>query len=949
MTSDRWRQIEELCHAALARPPADRAAFVADACAGDDVIRREVESLLAQEANADHFLSAPALVSAIDVLDPSKGALVGRRLGVYEIRSLLAVGGMGEVYRAHDCTLGREVAIKVLTLAYTADPAWRARLEREARILAALNHPHIGAIYGVEEVGEIRALVLELVEGETLAERIARNESGLPIGEVLAIVRQIIEALDAANQKGIVHRDLKPANIKIAPEDVVKVLDFGLAKAASPDGSRTDLLASHEGMILGTAAYMSPEQARGQGIDKRSDIWAFGCVLYEMLTGRLAFSGATISDTIVKVLEHEPDWTALPAATPPSIRRLLLRCLAKDPKQRLRDIGDASILIEALEAPLAPRPTTTIRSRLPWIAVIALTAAVSVWQTSRPPTIHENPLGNATFSHFTDWEGTEGGAEISPDGRFVAFVADRDGEFDLWVGQVGTGEFRNLTDKIPALGGPNERIRSFGFSGDGAEIWFSVAGDPVLSRKMLMPLAGGTPRAFLAEGEAAPSWSSDGSRLVYFKNTSSDDLFVADSIGGDARQIAVTAPEGEGWAAAGERTHNHNMVWSIDDQWLYFVHGRQQAYNWTDPMDVWRLRPAGGVPEQLTHQSTTITFLTPIDTRTLLYVARADDGPGPYLWALDVKTKIARRASSGVEQYTSVAASRDGRRIVATIARPTVNLWNIPILDRVVNDREVQPYQVPTVRALAPRFSAAALFYLSARGTADGLWRFHDGQTVELRKGTDGALFDPPAITRDGSRVAVVLSNQGKRRVAIMSADGTGFRRLAESIDIEGTPDWSPDGTWIVAGGSDAAHGAGLFKIPIDGSEPVRLVAGQAANPVWSPDGNLIVYAGPLVTGQIAPLVAVRPDGTSVDLPPVRVRPGCHRFLPDGTGIVYVPSNPSQDFWLLDLVSKQTRQLTRLAKKGRLGMFDVTPDGKHIVFDRLRENSDIVLIELPKQ
>jgi serine/threonine protein kinase len=308
MTSDRWRRVEDLCHAALASRVEERAAFLVQACAGDEQLQREVESLLAKEPRAAAFLSVPAAaVSGADVLTHAKGTLAGRRLGVYAIGSLLGVGGMGEVYRAHDEMLGREVAIKVLPKEFTADPERRARFEREARILATLNHPHIGAIYGVEESDGVRGLILELVEGETLAERIAMagrapsgqrraagsNPSGLPIIDVLAITRQIADALDAAHEKGIVHRDLKPANIKIAPDGAVKVLDFGLAKAATSDSAPPDLSESREGAILGTAAYMSPEHARGHSADKRVDIWAFGCVLYEMLTGRLAFPGDT--------------------------------------------------------------------------------------------------------------------------------------------------------------------------------------------------------------------------------------------------------------------------------------------------------------------------------------------------------------------------------------------------------------------------------------------------------------------------------------------------------------------------------------------------------------------------------------------------------------------------------------------------------------------------------
>ena len=275
----------------------------------------------------------------------------GVRLGPYEIISAIGAGGMGEVYRARDQKLGRDVAIKVLPMLFTADADRLARFKREARVLATLNHPNVGAIYGLEDGDGIHALVLELVEGETLAEKLGRGSkvsSALHVPQALEIARQIAEALDAAHEKGIVHRDLKPANIKITPDGRVKVLDFGLAKAvtttegAVADSSEPSTMTvgpTREGMIVGTTAYMSPEQARGQSVDKRSDIWAFGCVLYEMLTGKPVFSRETVSDTIAAILECEPDLGALPEKTPPATRSLLRRCLEKDPKRRLRDIG----------------------------------------------------------------------------------------------------------------------------------------------------------------------------------------------------------------------------------------------------------------------------------------------------------------------------------------------------------------------------------------------------------------------------------------------------------------------------------------------------------------------------------------------------------------------------------------------------------------------------------
>lgn len=301
--------------------------------------------------------------------------------------------------------------------------------------------------------------------------------------------------------------------------------------------------------------------------------------------------------------------------------------------------------------------------------------------------------------------------------------------------------------------------------------------------------------------------------------------------------------------------------------------------------------------------------------------------------------------------YTSVSASHDGRRVVATIANPTASLWTVPILDRPAEDRDAKPFPLPMVRALAPRFGGTSLFFVSSHGTGDRLWRFHDGQASEVWKGADRALSEPPAVSPDGLRVAVVVRQDGKRHLAIMSADGTNSRTLAASIDMQGdagqaTADWSRDGNWIVTGGRDAL-GPALFKIPVDGSATVRLFSGQAVNPVWSPDGSLIVYAGGFMNGQ-ATLLGVRPDGAPVELPPVRARQGGYRFLCNGKGLVYLPFIQSLDFWLLNFATKNRHQITRLSNQGMLQTFDITPDGKQIVFDRSRQNSDIVLIDLPR-
>jgi Tol biopolymer transport system component len=305
----------------------------------------------------------------------------------------------------------------------------------------------------------------------------------------------------------------------------------------------------------------------------------------------------------------------------------------------------------------------------------------------------------------------------------------------------------------------------------------------------------------------------------------------------------------------------------------------------------------------------------------------------------------------GLEQYTSVAATADGRRLVASVVNSKASLWSVPILSRVAEEQDVQPFALPTARALGPRFGRETLFYLSSRSGADGLWSYRDGQATEVWKGPDGALHTPPAVSADGRWVAIALRSNGRLLLHVIAADGTQLRPLAGDVNVRGAASWSPDGQWIVTAGSDAT-GEGLFKLPVDGGAAVRLATGAALDPVWSPAGDLIVYGGAQVFA-LMPLQGVRPDGTRVDLPSIAVRREGERvrFLPDGRGLVYMQGvtrvTLAQDFWLLDLTTMTSRQLTHLDDSAAMRSFDITPDGRRIVFDRLRENSDVVLIDLP--
>ena len=431
---------------------------------------------------------------------------------------------MGEVYRARDTKLERDVALKVLPTAFTEDVDRVARFKREARLLAALNHPHIGTIYGFEDAGPVLALVLELVDGETLDDRLTQGP--LPLAEALTIAEQIADALDAAHGAGIVHRDLKPSNIKITSDGVVKVLDFGLAKEAG-EGSAPDLSKSptmtagtSAGVILGTAPYMSPEQARGKAVDKRTDIWAFGCVLYQMLTGRRAFCGETVSDTIAAILEREPDWTAMPAGTPPAVRRLLQRCLEKDARRRLRDIGDVRHWLEEAPSRDAGAGATDVsRQRgIAWLlgGVALALAIVGGWVAWASPA--DAPARNVQLQRLTDFVGIEESPAISPDGKSVAFVARAGGRRQIWQRLLAGGAPLQVTrddadHEQPRWAPDSSSLIYFVPSvtpGEHGTIWeiAALGGDP---RRVAAALSGGD---LSHDGKRVALFRFDGTRIA---------------------------------------------------------------------------------------------------------------------------------------------------------------------------------------------------------------------------------------------------------------------------------------------------------------------------------------------------------------------------------------------------------------------------------------------------
>ena len=497
----------------------------------------------------------------------------GRTIGSYQLQAFLGAGGMGEVYRARDLRLGRDVAIKMLRRDVTADRDQLARFEREARVLASLNHPNIATIHGVESTDGVHAIVMELVEGDTLAERLGsgRGARRLAVDEALNFAKQIADGLDAAHERGIVHRDLKPSNIKITPDGVVKVLDFGIAKSVrSAHATQTldeELTVTRDdtldGVVIGTAAYMSPEQARGQAVDKRADIWAFGCVLYEMLTGRVAFAGATGSDTIVAVLQREPDWDALPPSTPTVVRRLLERCLEKDIKRRQRDIADARRDLDLTVEPARERDTRRrARQWVGWlVAVVVTVIGVAVWWVVTRRDSAPTQASDPTLTRIT-WDGDYAiNPAVSLDGSLIAYASTAGGQrnLDLWLQRVAGGTPIRLTQDQADDHAPD-------FSPDGTAIAFRSerGGGGVF----VMPSLGGDAR-LIAPGGREPRFSPDGTRIAYWtggplggtRNLGTA-IFVVPANGGTPQRLAS------------QFVSARNPIWSPDGRGLLFF-GRQ--------------------------------------------------------------------------------------------------------------------------------------------------------------------------------------------------------------------------------------------------------------------------------------------------------------------------------------------------------------------------------------
>jgi Tol biopolymer transport system component len=575
-----------------------------------------------------------------------------------------------------------------------------------------------------------------------------------------------------------------------------------------------------------------------------------------------------------------------------------------------------------------------------WMAPVAVAVAVSLgalfWALERSDHFWRNPLASAHFEHLVDFGGIAQAAAISSDGRLVAFLSDRDGQMDVWLTQVGTGRFYNLT-KGAFLQLVNSSVRTLGFSPDGSLVTFWTRKHAGSSAEDIniwaAPILGGHPRPYL-EGVAEFDWSSDGAQLVYHTPGPGDPTFVKRSDQPTPGHRIFTAPAG---------LHAHYPFWSNAQNFIYFVQGTVP-----DAMDIWRIRPNGEGAERITDHNSSVSHPVQVNERTLMYLATESNGSGPWLHVVDVELRVPHRISTGIDRYTSLAAGLDGRRVVATLANPKETLWRVHLADGRADSAGASRVPLATGPGFSPRLGPDYLLYGSRKSTGDGIWKLADGETIELWSLAGARIIGGPAIAVDGRKLAFSIERSGKSQLYVVNTDGTDARILTESLTLRGSPAWAPDGRSITSAALEGQT-PHLFRIPLDGGPATRLLDEYSLDPVWEPHGNFVVYSGPDV-GTTFPLRAITTHSERYTLPPLTLTRGARRicFLPGQHGLVVLRGEMHhKNLWLIDLETGAERQLTDVDPGFEVRDFDVSPDGREIVLDRVEELSDIVLIDVP--
>ncbi len=945
----RWARVTAVFQEALERDEAARAAYLDIACAGDDGLRAEVESLLEAHQAAGRFATGSPMEalpsSAVAALNASLAS--GTRLGPYEIVGPLDAGGMGELFRARDTRLGRDVAIKVPFAAAASDRATRQRFQREARAIATLNHPHICTIHDVGSDSGVDYLVLELLQGESLASRLKRGP--LPVDDALARAIEIAGALARAHREGIIHRDLKPGNVMLTPSGV-KVLDFGLARITRGDTDApmsTDGLATapltDSGAVLGTIQYMAPEQLEGRVADARSDIYAFGATLYEMLTGKRAFEASSSPGVIAAILRGEtPSLLAVRPDLPPALDRILRTCLDKDPEARFASMHDVAMGLQWVRDEIrAGPPSGTEASGVPARRRFSITSAVGAtmlvaiilglsmvgWQLVRAP---EGRLQLQNALQVTFAMGAETQPAWSPDGGRIAYTAGA----DIWIVQAAGGPAVNLTGDYPGAD------RDPAWSPEGGQIAFVSQRDG--SGVYVMPAIGGSPTRISSTGEpsffASPQWSANGSEVAYLRRLSGTNYSLAEDARTLIEIVSLHTRESRRFRIPGDIGNRNDLCWSPDGRFFAYVRAPERNEGISR---VFVLRTSDEQEVPVTDGKWNDWSPTwSRDGRSLFYVSNR--GGTMDLWQQHVtETGVPEGDPIAVTMGVGIqdaAFSRNGLKLAYSQGRPAANVWRVPFLeDREAgwDDAEQLTFDQAYIGNLDVYPDGERLVVSSDRGGNPDLWAVAVHGNDITRLTTDPTPDRAPRISPDGKRIAFLSYRGGSRDIWVMPSEGGPGTQMTRDPGGEMNPSWSPDGQNIAFHSSREGFADG-FVVPLDGGEPRKTLEGPILYPQWSPNGEWIGF------GLVRRFARVPASGGTREELPNDV--GLFRWSKDGTRIYF---KRDDELWMLTLANRAERRLTRLSQRaGNLGPSALAVGPAHLYFTWSNDLGDIWVMDV---